>query len=379
MQSVQPPATKPATDETTSQTATSSTSNQTPNTTITGQYTTVTSPPLSALHTSICLLKTAIADISAGSTTVEEHILFDEGVFITQELAETLQLQPTRHEVIAVSTFGEQVSTPKRFAIATICIHTVNGGQIPISVLVVPKLASPVCNSIHAHLHNLPYLSGLTLAHPVTSDENFRISVLIGADHYWEFIEDQVVCGGGPTAVKSRLEYLLSGPLPAPHSIETTNLHISALSCITHSEEAPDNNTLWQIESMGTTPVRQDPDATFMQEYRQQGSLHNLMEPIASSFRGRMLILRSLPTMLYVCAESGLWPNAYRRHHTFYSCTVLSSQTRKPEDSLKELIIIVSKAQFITFHVIPLGRSPLPLLYVLYTIAAANSHLSLQA
>ena len=269
-QSVQPPADKPATDGTTSQRDTSLPPNQTPNTTASaGQYTTVTSPPLSALHTSICLLKTAIADISAGITTVEGHILFDEGAqrsFITEELAETLQLQPTRHEVIAVSTFGAQVSTPKKFAVATIRIHTMNGGQIPVSVLVVPKLAAPVRNSIRAHLSHLPYLSGLTLAHPVTSDENFRISVLIGADHYWEFIEDEVVRGDGPTAVRSRLGYLLSGPLPVPQSMETTNLHVSALSCITHSEEAP-LNTLWQIESMGTTPVAQDPDANFMQEY----------------------------------------------------------------------------------------------------------------
>jgi len=96
-----------------------------------------------------------------------------------------------------------------------------NGGQIPVSVLVVPKLAAPVRNFIRTHLNHLPYLSGLTLAHPVTSDENFRISVLIGADHYWEFIQDHVVRGDGPTAVKSRLGYLLSGPLPVPQSIET--------------------------------------------------------------------------------------------------------------------------------------------------------------
>jgi len=263
-QSVQP---QPTANETTNQTSTNVTTNQTGNTTTTGQYTTVTSPPLSALHTSICLLKTAIADISAGLTTVEGHILFDEGAqrsFITQELADTLELQPIRQEVIAVSTFGAQVSMPKKFAVSTIHIHTVNGGQIPVSVLVVPKLAAPVRNSIHAHLNDLPYLSGLTLAHPVTSDENFRISVLIGADHYWEFIQDHIVRGDGPTAVQSRLGYLLSGPLPVCQSFESTCLHVSALSCI--AEETEHYTTLWQIESVGTTAA-QDPDANFMQEY----------------------------------------------------------------------------------------------------------------
>ena len=120
-----------------------------------------------------------------------------------------------------------------------------NGGQIPVSVLVVPKLAVPVRNSIRAHLNDLPYLSGLTLAHPVTSDENFRISVLIGADHYWEFIQDRIVRGDGPTAVQSRLGYLLSGPLPVCQSFESTCLHVSALSCI--AEETEHHTTFWQI------------------------------------------------------------------------------------------------------------------------------------
>ena len=48
---------------------------------------------LSAISTSVCLLKTAIANVSAGQTTVEGHILIDEGAqrsFITQELADQL-------------------------------------------------------------------------------------------------------------------------------------------------------------------------------------------------------------------------------------------------------------------------------------------------
>ena len=68
-----------------------------------------------------------------------------------------------------------------------------------------PKLAAPVCDSTRACLSQLPYLSGLTLAHPVTSDENLHISVLIGADYCWEFIQDHIVRGDSPTAVQSRL------------------------------------------------------------------------------------------------------------------------------------------------------------------------------
>jgi len=125
---------------------------------------------------SACLLKTAIADVSANSTTVDGHILFDEGTqrsFITQELADTLQIQPVRYELITMSSFGEQVSTPTRLAVTTTSIHTLRRGKIPISILVVPKLAAPLRNLIRTCLNQFPYLQGLRF--PVTSDENFSI------------------------------------------------------------------------------------------------------------------------------------------------------------------------------------------------------------
>ena len=63
----------------------------------TSGYTTMASAPLSTFHTSVCLLKTAIAEVSSYTTIAEGHILFDEGAqrsFITQQLADELHLQP---------------------------------------------------------------------------------------------------------------------------------------------------------------------------------------------------------------------------------------------------------------------------------------------
>ena len=229
--------------------------------------TTLTSTPLPVPYTSVCLLKTAIADISADSTTIEGHILFDEGAqrsFITQELADQLQLKPAGYENISVASFGAQVSTTRRLAIASIHIHTLNKGQIPVTVLVVPKLAAPIRNSVRTHLNKLSYLRGLPLAHPVTSDENFQISILIGADFYWQFVQDRVVRGDGPVAVESKLGYLLSGPLPLPVTATSTSFYVSILSCTTENTH---HNSFWQVESTGTNPVAQNPDAKFLQQY----------------------------------------------------------------------------------------------------------------
>ena len=225
--------------------------------------TTAATTSLSAISTSVCLLKTAIANVSAGQTTMEGHILFDEGAqrsFITQELADQLQLRPINYEHISVSSFGEQVSASKRLGVPSISIETLNKGHIPISVLIVSKLAAPIRNSVRTHLDKLPYLQGLPLAHPVTSDENFHISILIGADYYWQFIQDTIVRGDGPTAVESRLGYLLSGPLPTPLVCITCS-QVLTLPCNT---EEVDNDNFWQIES---TAVKQNSDTEFLQQY----------------------------------------------------------------------------------------------------------------
>ena len=42
-------------------------------------------------------------------------------------------------------------------------------------------------------LMHLLHIMGIKLAHVVTDDENFELSVLIGADYYWTFVEDQVI------------------------------------------------------------------------------------------------------------------------------------------------------------------------------------------
>ena len=255
-----PQTTAQPTTQTTAQTISTTTKNQ-------DRPIVADTSSLSAISTSVCLLKTAIANVSARQTTVEGHILFDKGAqrsFITQELANQLQLQPANYEHISVSSFGEQVSASKRLAVASILIQTLNNGHIPVSVLIVPKLAAPIRNSVRAHLDKLPYLHGLPLAHPVTSDENFHISVLIGADFYWQFIQDRIVRGDGPTAVESRLGYLLSGPLPFTQSLHITCSQVLNLSYMT---EDIDCDNFWQIESMGTSPAEQNLDTDFLQNY----------------------------------------------------------------------------------------------------------------
>ena len=117
-----------------------------------------------------------------------------------------------------MSAFGSRKPTLRQLDVATVDIITDEGDTIPVRVLVVPTIATPLQNKHHRDISNLPHLRGLKLAHPV-SDGNFEINLLIGADHYWDIVQDNIIRGeGGPTAMQSRLGYLLSEPLKSMRS-----------------------------------------------------------------------------------------------------------------------------------------------------------------
>ncbi|XP_070537230.1 uncharacterized protein [Ptychodera flava] len=104
-------------------------------------------------------------------------------------------------------------------------------------------------NFVTRSLINVPYLRELTLAHPVSDATSFEISVLIGADYYWDFVEDRVIRGSGPTAVSSKFGYLLSGPIHSGKATKNpaTILHILTDTC----EEESQLKVYWDLETIG--------------------------------------------------------------------------------------------------------------------------------
>ena len=230
----------------------------------------ISSRPTSHLPKS-CLLKTAIAPIIYKQISIESNILFDEGSqrsFISMELAHKLNLQPQARENVSLTSFGAESPSHRSLDVATVAIQTITGEKINISVLIVPTIALPLQNPLRTSIKEFPHLKGLPLAYPITENENFEISVLIGVDYYWHFIQDHVVRGDGPTAVQSKLGYLLSGPLPAKTQCNLINLfHVTSLTTTT-SHEACDLDKFWQIESSGiSTPIKNDKDKHFLKSY----------------------------------------------------------------------------------------------------------------
>ena len=222
----------------------------------------------SNLHaTSVCLLKIAVAPVVNGHTKIHANILFDEGAqrtFISTQLAAELQVTPTSTTQVALSSFGANSKSLQTIDVATVQVETLDGELIPISALIVSTISTPIHNSCHLPLNTLPHLKGLKLANPNNDTQEFTISILIGTDYYWSFVQDRIIRGAGPTAQQSKLGYLLSGPVPqlAVQSSTSVLLQITTLA----DDQQFNPQELWSIEAIGTNPILSN--GAFLRSYQ---------------------------------------------------------------------------------------------------------------
>ena len=75
----------------------------------------------------------------------------------------------------------------------TVYLKTDAGQVLPIKVLIVPFIAMPLQNQMSNIDTKFEYLCGLKLAHTMTQQDSLEISLLVGADHYWDIVDDHIV------------------------------------------------------------------------------------------------------------------------------------------------------------------------------------------
>ncbi|XP_063427239.1 uncharacterized protein LOC134710772 [Mytilus trossulus] len=218
------------------------------------------------------LLKTDVAPVWSGSICTDTNILFDEGAqrsFLTDDLAKTLNLKTEGVEVVHLSAFGKENTSTRELRKSTVHIETGNRRKFPIKVLIVPTIAVPLQNHMRNVNRDMNYLKGLRLAHPVTKEDSFEISLLIGADYYWDFIEDEIIRGDGPTAVRSKLGYLLSGPLQSGIARSSTTAGIFNL-LVSHKSEEFNLEAFWKLESIGIdSSENQEKETNYLKDYQE--------------------------------------------------------------------------------------------------------------
>jgi hypothetical protein len=112
------------------------------------------------------------------------------------------------------------------------------------------------------NVNNYPHLQELELADfDAKGTCNDNIDILVGANFYWSIVTGDVVRGdNSPTAISSKLGWLLSGPSTQNSTYESTTSNlILAGECIDNSHAQTDINgdltttlsRLWETESIG--------------------------------------------------------------------------------------------------------------------------------
>ena len=215
------------------------------------------------------LLHTARANVSNGSKSAPARILFETGSQRSYTLQHRLGLNPVGKETLQLNTFGENKSKRENCDVFKINLANKSGGSsVEITAIGFPTICAPLPSSIDASEY--PHLDGLELADfdPCSSSSNNdSIDILVGADHYWDLVIGDVIHGrNGPTAVISKLGWLLSGWSKQPQSDSSTfsNL-ILAGERLDNSSVTSDRDDLttslkrfWEVESIGIEAIESD-------------------------------------------------------------------------------------------------------------------------
>lgn len=128
-----------------------------------------------------------------------------------------------------------------------------------VSLFVVPMICEPLIGQpMEVCLKQNPHLTGLELADWVDQGSRLEVDILIGSDHYWDFVTGAISKSpGGPTAVHTKLGWVLSGPMAIQGMNQcSTNLIIThVLRADTQTDSLGDQmRAFWELESLGIQP-----------------------------------------------------------------------------------------------------------------------------
>ena len=152
---------------------------------------------------------TAVATNEDQSKSTTVRVLFDSGSqrsYITDGVRRKLGLKSANTETVHLNRFGDGTYRKQRCEVVTFPIRSIEDEYVAITALNFPIICSPLTERVNLQDH--PHLEELVLADSAEGPDS--IDILIGSDHYWDFVTGETIRGEfGPTAVRSKLGSLL--------------------------------------------------------------------------------------------------------------------------------------------------------------------------
>ena len=244
------------------------------------------------------LLQTAKANVyrpDRDNTISNVRVIFDscsQRSYVTQCLAEQLNLPVIGQDNLLIKTFGEESARLRSCELVQIAVQTIDEMTVYVNAYVVPVICTPPSNQyIESATTNYPFLRGLDLAE-TSVDSNNEISMLIGADYYWSFMTGNIRRGEqpGPVAVQTKLGWVLSGPVAqATEERECTVnlsstyvLRIETEICHTANQQNDIKQQLtrfWDLETMGIANDEPSMYDKFISEVKSNGERYEVCLP----------------------------------------------------------------------------------------------------
>ena len=224
------------------------------------------------------LLQTARAEVSSTDVNAEKkaviRIIFNSGSqksYVSQKLKNELNLKIIGRERVMIKTFGDDRPKIRVCKVAQIVVKTRDGMQIYISAYVVPTVCSPISNQVLAlAVDKYPHLRSLELADFEPGDElsiEKPSEILIGNDMFWLLVENKVIQGNepnGPVAMKTKLGYVVSGPVDVVSENGSFSSHVMRVEAYSIEEREVDPlfnevKKFWEVESEGGKLMNETP------------------------------------------------------------------------------------------------------------------------
>ena len=201
---------------------------------------------------------------------LEVSLIFDSGSqksYISKAARDILELPSQGRKMLSIMTFGSRSGLQQDCDIVHVGMKKGDHFLKELSLLCVPTICESVVRPpIQPYLEHFPHLE---LADASQGPEEVRPEVLIGLDHYWEFVTSETMhSGAGPVAVRTTLGWILSGPVPWIESLPaSTNLITHVLRVNARSRDCDQQlerqlRKFWDLESLG---VHDDEDALYDQ------------------------------------------------------------------------------------------------------------------
>ena len=257
------------------------------------------------------------------------RVLFDSCSnysFVRKSTAERLQLSEQNTLPLTVHTFGCNV-VQRNFPVCSINLSPLVGGPSKvIDVVVTDHLVHPI-QGHQIDLSRYQHLKSLSIPEDYSSYSPMGIDVLIGANHYHDFVLHKLKRGSRnePIAVKTVLGWTLHGPYSDLHHLPQKPDPSISLFCDIRSASRPslsdDLEKLWALEAIN---IPYEPDAEWVEPRFKKDRISTRLPWKASE---RPLSNEAVVMQRQVKTDSRLNPSQKEKLHTYF-------------DELKELKII---------------------------------------